>query len=76
VKKRTHLHTNFIKFILEKYNIEELSEEESNVSDEEIIDDIDTIETPDEVQDEDDETIEDLIKEYYQLEKKYKTLRK
>jgi hypothetical protein len=76
VKKRTHLHTNFIKFILEKYNIEELSEEESNVSDEEIIDDINTIETPDEVQDEDDETIEDLIKEYYQLEKKYKTLRK
>jgi hypothetical protein len=76
MKKRTHLHTNFIKFILEKYNIEELSEEESNVSDEEIIDDIDTIETPDEVQDEDDETIEDLIKEYYQLEKKYKTLRK
>jgi hypothetical protein len=75
MKKRTHLHTNFIKFILEKYNIEELSEEESNVSDEEIIDDIDTIETPDDVED-DDETIEDLIKEYYQLEKKYKTLRK
>lgn len=77
MKKKTHLHTNFIKFIIEKYNKdEEIPDEDTNVSDDEIIDEIDEIEIPDEVQDEDeDETIEDLIKEFNGLEKKYKTLR-
>lgn len=78
MKKKTHLHTNFIKFIIEKYNKdEEIPDEETNVSDDEIIDNIDEIEIPDEVQDDDDEdeTIEDLIKEYNEMEKKYKTLR-
>lgn len=75
MKKKTHLHTSFIKFILEKYGKdEEIPDEDTNVSDEEIIDKIDEIENPDEVQD-DDETIEDLIKEFNELEKKYKTLR-
>lgn len=77
MKKKTHLHTNFIKYILEKYNKEEgFPDEETNVSDDEIIDGIDKIKIPVEVQDEDeDETIEDLIKEFNGLEKKYKTLR-
>jgi hypothetical protein len=79
MKKKKHIHTNFVKFIIEKYNKDgELSKEESNVSDEEIIDDIDDVENPDEVQDDedDDETIDDLIKEFNELEKKYKRLRK
>jgi hypothetical protein len=76
MKRKTHLHTNFIKFILEKYNKDEkIPDEDTNVSDKEIIDDIDEIDNPDEVQNEDDETIEDLIKEFNELEKKYKTLR-
>lgn len=79
MKKKKHIHTNFVKFIIEKYNKDgELSKEESNVYDEEIIDDIDDVENPDEVQDDedDDETIDDLIKEFNELEKKYKRLRK
>ncbi len=77
MKKKTNLHTNFIKFILEKYNKEDVfPDEDTNVSDDEIIDDIDKIKIPVEVKDEDEEeTIEDLIKEFNGLEKKYKTLR-
>ena len=72
MKKKKHLHTNFIKFI-EKYNKDEkLTDEETNVSDEEIIDEI---EIPDEVQDDDEDTIEDLIKEFNEMEQKYKTLK-
>jgi hypothetical protein len=78
MKKRKHLETNFINFIIEKYQKnEKLPKEESNVSDEEIIDDI---ENPDDIQDneddEDDETIDDLIKEFTELNKKYRTLKK
>ena len=76
MKTKTHLITNFVKYLIEKYKDEEIPDEETNVSDKEIIDDIDEIEIPDEVQDEDeDETIDDLIKEYNKMEKKYKTLR-
>ena len=72
MKKKKHLHTSFVKFIIEKYNKEEkITDEETNVSDEEIIDEI---EIPDEVQD-DEDTIEDLIKEFNQMEQKYKTLK-
>ena len=49
MKKRKHLQTNFFKFIIEKYNKEiqdELNDEETNVSDDELIDDIDNIEEP------------------------------
>lgn len=73
MKNRTHLITNFVKYLNEKYKDEEIPDEETNVSDKEIIDEIDEIEIPDEVQDED-ETIEDLIKEYNGLENKYKRL--
>lgn len=74
MKKKKHLHTGFVKFIIEKYNKDEkITDEETNVSDEEIIDEI---EIPDEVQDDDDEdTIEDLIKEFNEMEQKYKTVR-
>jgi hypothetical protein len=73
MKKKKYLHTSFIKFINEKYNKEEkITDEETNVSDEDIID---NIEITDEVEeDEDEDTIENLIKEYNEMEKKYKTL--
>ena len=73
MKKKKHLHTSFVKYIIEKYNKDEkLTDEKLNVSDEEIIDEI---EIPDEVQDDDEDTIEDLIKEFNEMEQKYKTLR-
>lgn len=74
MKKKKHLHTSFVKYIIEKYNKDEkITDEETNVSDEEIID---KIEIPDEVQDDDEEdTIEDLIKEFNEMEQKYKTLK-
>ena len=49
MKNRKHLQTNFFKFIIEKYNKEiqdELNDEETNISDDELIDDIDNIEEP------------------------------
>lgn len=83
MKKKKHLHTNFIKFIVEKYNkeIQELPEEETNLSNKNLSDEFDRIINDDEVQDEvqneldddDDENIDDLIKEYRLLEKKYKS---
>jgi CRISPR/Cas system-associated endonuclease/helicase Cas3 len=79
------LQTNFIKFLIEKYEkqIQELPEEETNLSDNKLSDEFDRIingeeereEIQDEVQDEpenDDENIDDLIKEYRLLEKKFK----
>ena len=84
MKKRC-LQTNFIKFLIEKYEkqIQELPEEETNLSDNKLSDEFDRIingeekreEIQDEVQDEpenDDENIDDLIKEYRLLEKKFK----
>ncbi len=86
MKKKKHLHTNFIKFIVEKYNreIQELPEEETNLSNKNLSDEFDRIINSDEVQDEvqdeaqnelenDDENIDDLIKEYRLLEKIYKS---
>ncbi|MFT7251557.1 MAG: hypothetical protein ACI9FW_001297 [Flavobacterium sp.] len=72
MKNKKYLNTSFIKFINEKYNKDEkLTDEETNVSDEEIID---NIEITDDVQEEEDEdTIENLIKEFNEMEKKYKT---
>jgi hypothetical protein len=82
MKKKKHLHTNFIKFIVEKYNreIQELPEEETNLPDNKLSDEFDRIINGDEVQDEvqdepenDDENIDDLIEEYRLLEKIYKS---
>ena len=83
--KKRYLQTNFIKFLIEKYEkeIQELPEEETNLSDNKLSNEFDRIingeeereEIQDEVQEEpenDDENIDDLIKEYRLLEKKYK----
>ena len=80
--KKKHLETNFIKFIVEKYKkeIQELPDEETNVSNNEIVDEFDEIINTkeikkDEVQDKtdnEDDLLENLIKEYNQLQKKYK----
>ena len=86
MKKKTHLQTSFIKFLIEKYEseIQELPDEETNIPNKKVVDDFDKIingdeaqeEIQDEVQEEpenDDENIEDLIKEYRLLEKKIQT---
>jgi hypothetical protein len=83
--KKRYLQTNFIKFLIEKYEkeIQELPEEETNLSDNKLSDEFDRIingdESQEEIQDElqeepedNDENIDDLIKEYRLLEKKYK----
>lgn len=83
--KKRYLQTNFVKFLIEKYEkeIQELPDEETNLSDNKLSDEFDRIingeeaqeEIQDEVQEEpenDDENIDDLIKEYRLLEKKYK----
>ena len=83
MKKKKHLHTNFIRFILEKYS-QELPDEETNVSNKKLEDEFDEIingkevkkeEVQDEIEnddDDDDENIDDLVKEYQLLEKKFK----
>lgn len=79
---KKYLETNFIKFLVEKskMEIQELPDEETNISNKEIVDEFDEIINTkeikkDEVQDEtenEDDLLEDLIKEYNQLQKKYK----
>ena len=83
MKQKKHLQTNFLKFLLERSKIteiepetQELPEEETNLSNKKLSDDFDKIINGDEVQDElenDDENIDDLIKEYRLLEKIYKS---
>jgi hypothetical protein len=82
MKNRKHLQTNFFKFIVEKYNKEiqdELNDEETNLPDEELIDNIDDIEEPTEpknkIKDDDDLNLDELIEEYNKLTNKYKTLK-
>jgi hypothetical protein len=82
MKKKTHLHTSFIKFkIFEKEDKDEkLPDEETNISDKEIVDEFDEIMNADEiekdeVQDEKEDTLENLIKEFNEMEGKYKSLR-
>jgi hypothetical protein len=76
-KKKTHLHTTFLKYLLEKYS-QELPDEETNVSDKTLEDEFDEIingkdEVQDEIEnDEEDENIENLVKEYQLLEKIHK----
>jgi hypothetical protein len=81
MKQKKHLQTDFLKFIIEKYNkeVQGLPKEETNLSNKKLSDDFDKIINGDEVQDEvqdeienDDENIDDLIKEYRLLEKIYK----
>lgn len=77
MKKRKHLQTNFFKFIVEKYNKEiqdELNDEETNLPDEELIDDIDDIEER-KLKEDDDLNLDELIEEYNKLTNKYKRLK-
>lgn len=85
MKKKKHL-LPFCKFILEKYESQELPDEETNVSNKNLEDEFDEIingqeikkdEVQDEVQDkieddENDENIENLVREYQLLEKIHK----
>jgi hypothetical protein len=85
-KKKTHLHTNFIKYVLEKYSQElpddDYNQEETNVSNKNLEDEFDEIINgkeikKDEVQDnieedEDDDNIDNLVREYQLLEKIHK----
>ena len=82
MKKKKHLQTSFLRFLLEKQNneIQELPEEETNLSNKNLSDEFDRIINGDEVQDEvqdeienDEENIDNLIKEYKLLEKIYKS---
>lgn len=85
MKKRTHLETSFVKFIVEKYKkeVQELPDENKKDSEKELSDEFDEIisnkevtdEEPDDAQDDDKEDIDSLIKEYLALEKKYKSKR-
>ena len=72
----------FLKYLLEKYESQELPDEETNVSNRKLEDEFDEIingqevkkdEVQDEIEkDEDDDNIDNLVKEYQLLEKKYK----
>ena len=78
MKKKKYLQTSFLRFLLEKQNneLQELPEEETNLSNKNLSDEFDRIINGDEVQDEienDEENIDNLIKEYKLLEKIYKS---
>ncbi len=66
MKKKKYLHTNFIKFLVEKYN-KEMQDEETDLP-EEITDENEEAEND---ENEEDEPIEDLIAEYKDLYKKF-----
>ena len=76
MKRKKFLHTNFVKFLVEKYK-EELQEIQDEIeNDEDLIDEVQPQvqaqaqqEPEEEIQDEDD--FDTLVKEYNELEKKY-----
>lgn len=67
MKKKKYLHTNFIKFLVEKYN-KEIQDEEIDLPEDEIIDQNEESENDENGED---EPIEDLITEYRDLYKKF-----
>lgn len=67
MKKKKYLHTNFIKFLVEKYN-KEIQDEEIDLPEDEIIDQNEESENEENGED---EPIEDLIAEYRDLYKKF-----
>lgn len=86
MRKRKHLQTSFLKYILEKYNKEEneINDEETNTSDEETIDNVEKIDfskektkevQKDKIKDDEDLDLDKLIKEYNKLTEKLKTKR-
>jgi hypothetical protein len=83
MRKRKHLETKFYKFLLEKLDEEiqdEIQDEETNKSDEEIIDEIDNIEEPikkkpQQSKEDEDFDLDGLIEEYNKLTQKYKMIK-
>lgn len=84
MKSKTHIKTKFLHFIFEKYKDElndELNDEETNLPDEEMIDEIENDEVlkdkNDEVlkDNEDELNLEELIEEYNKLTNKYKKIK-
>lgn len=67
MKKKKYLHTNFIKFLVEKYN-KEVQDEVTDLPEDEIVDEKEESEND---EDDEDEPIEDLIAEYRDLYKKF-----
>ena len=67
MKKKQYLHTNFIKFLVEKYN-KKVQDEETDLPEDELTDEE---EENNDNEKEDDEPIEDLISEYKDLYKKF-----
>ena len=80
MKKRKHLETKFYKFLLEKLD-EEIQDEETNISDDEIVDEIDNIEEPIKIKpqqktkEDEDFDLDGLIEEYNKLTQKYKMIK-
>jgi len=61
-KKRPHLHTTFLKYLLEKQNeMQELPEEETNIPDNKLSDEFDKIINGDDAQDEVQDETETLM---------------
>ena len=76
MKSKTYIKTKFLHFIFEKYNKEiqdELNDEETNLPDEELIDDIE--EPKRKLKEDDDLNLDELIEEYNKLTNKYITLK-
>lgn len=80
MKRRKFLHTNFVKFLVEKYKEElqdipdEAQEEIENEDD--LIDEVQPQaqeEQEDEIQNEDEDDFDKLVREYNELQKKYTT---
>lgn len=67
MKKKKYLHTNFIKFLVEKYN-KEIQDEEMDLPEEELTSEDEETEND---ENQEDEPIEDLIAEYRDLYKKF-----
>ncbi len=77
MKKKKHIHIKFLRFILEdleknknddEAQVQIISDEETNEPDDEIIDEIDGIPNSED----NEEPLEDIIKEYLRLDKIYK----
>jgi hypothetical protein len=83
MKMKKNIQTRFYKFVLEKYgNNENITDEETNIPDEEMIDEIENDEVlkdkNDEVKTKDKEdelNLEELIEEYNKLTNKYKKIK-
>jgi hypothetical protein len=73
---KRHIQTRFQKFILEKYSkAKDLTDEETNIPDEDIIDEIENDEVLKDKNDEDEVELDELIEEYNKLRNKYKKIK-